>query len=97
MECLTFVVGQTILYIAQYAMCGISKPDQWQAAQALYGVGTLAANVVNAFYAATFPSIVHNLPKVVESEQKVATGEKTYVSICQLDLDLNCTTLTYTV
>jgi hypothetical protein len=29
-----FTVGQCVLYICQFAMCGISKPEQWQAAQA---------------------------------------------------------------
>jgi hypothetical protein len=35
------VVGQGILYISQFAMCGMSKPSQWQTAQALYVVGSL--------------------------------------------------------
>jgi hypothetical protein len=30
-----------VLYICQFAMCGISEPDQWQAAQALYVIGSL--------------------------------------------------------
>lgn len=36
-----FTVAQSILYICQFAMCGISKPDQWQTAQALYVVGLI--------------------------------------------------------
>lgn len=68
------IVGQTILYICQFAMCGISRPGQWESAQALFVVGSLAANVVNAFYAATFPSLVRDLPRVIESEEKVRLG-----------------------
>jgi hypothetical protein len=34
----------------------------------------LAANIVNAFYAATFPSLVRDLPKLIESEDKVKAG-----------------------
>lgn len=68
------IVGQTILYICQFSMIGISKPGQWEAAQALYVIGSLAANIVNAFYAATFPSLVRDLPKIIESEDKVKAG-----------------------
>lgn len=63
-------------------MCGISKADQWQAAQALYVAGSLAANIATAFYTATFPSLVHNLPKILESEQQVRDGTKSYVVVC---------------
>ena len=55
-------------------MTGISKPGQWEAAQALFVIGSLAANIVNAFYAATFPSLVRDLPKLIESEDKVKAG-----------------------
>lgn len=66
-----------MLYICQFALCGINKADQWQAAQALWVVGSLAANIVTAFYQATFPGIVRNLPKLVESEKEVQAGTKT--------------------
>jgi|SRR5687767_9535425 hypothetical protein len=55
-------------------MCGISRPGQWESAQALYVVGSLAANIVNSFYAATFPSLVRDLPKIIESEENVRLG-----------------------
>ena len=55
-------------------MTGISKPGQWEAAQTLFVIGSLAANIVNAFYAATFPSLVRDLPKLIESEDKVKAG-----------------------
>lgn len=57
-------------------MCGISRPDQWQAAQALQTLGSLATNIVTAFYAATFPGLIYNLPKIVQSEQEVKSGQK---------------------
>ena len=66
-------------------MCGISKPDQWEGAQALYVVGSLAANVVNAFYAATFPSLVRDLPKVIESEESVRLGTQSAEEHNKLD------------
>jgi hypothetical protein len=69
-----FLVGQTILYICQFSMTAISKPGQWEAAQALFVIGSLAANIVNAFYAATFPGLVRDLPKLIESEDKVKAG-----------------------
>jgi hypothetical protein len=34
-------VFQSISYICQFAMCGIKSADQWQAAQALYVIGSL--------------------------------------------------------
>jgi MFS-type transporter involved in bile tolerance (Atg22 family) len=68
------IIGQTILYICQFSLCGISKPSQWESAQALFVLGSLAANVVNAFYAATFPSLVRDLPKLIESEDRVKAG-----------------------
>ena len=69
-------------------MCGLSKPGQWEIAQALYVLGSIcelrvsvcaddpAANVVGAFYAATYPGIVRDLPKVVQSEEDVRAGRK---------------------
>lgn len=36
-----------------------------------------AQNVVAAFYQATFPSLVRDLPKMVKSEEEVAAGLKT--------------------
>jgi hypothetical protein len=39
----------------------------------------IATNVVTAFYAATFPSLVHDLPKLIESEQEVQAGTKSSV------------------
>lgn len=74
------ITAQVVLYICQFAMCGINKAEQWQAAQALFVVGSLAANIATAFYTATFPSLVHNLPKILKSEQDVKNGLKTYVS-----------------
>ncbi|KAL2213234.1 autophagy protein [Sarocladium strictum] len=68
------IIGQTILYICQFSMTAISKPGQWEAAQALFVIGSLAANIVNAFYAATFPGLVRDLPKLIESEDKVKAG-----------------------
>ncbi|EGX93234.1 autophagy protein (Atg22), putative [Cordyceps militaris CM01] len=78
-------VAQSVLYISQFAMCGISKADQWQAAQALYVAGSLAANIATAFYTATFPSLVHNLPKILESEQQVRDGTKSPEEHAELD------------
>ncbi|KAJ4158546.1 uncharacterized protein LMH87_009068 [Akanthomyces muscarius] len=79
------ITAQCILYICQFAMCGINKPEQWQAAQALYVVGSLAANIATAFYTATFPSLVHNLPKVLKSEQEVRDGSKSAEEHAELD------------
>ena len=74
-------------------MCGLSKASQWNAAQALYVVGSLcefdtvemvnfseclvAANIVTAFYAATFPGLVRDLPQLIQSEQEVTARTKT--------------------
>ncbi|PMD45611.1 autophagy protein, partial [Hyaloscypha variabilis F] len=79
------IIGQCVLYICQFAMCGISKPEQWQAAQALYVIGSVAANVVTAFYAATFPSLVRDLPKLLESEKEVQEGTKSPEAHGELD------------
>ncbi|OAA59477.1 Major facilitator superfamily domain, general substrate transporter [Cordyceps fumosorosea ARSEF 2679] len=79
------IIAQSILYICQFAMCGINQPGQWQAAQALYVIGSLAANIATAFYTATFPSLVHNLPKVLKSEQDVRDGVKSPEEHAELD------------
>ncbi|KAM3440959.1 hypothetical protein NHJ13734_003023 [Beauveria thailandica] len=79
------IIAQSLLYVCQFAMCGINQPGQWQAAQALYVVGSLAANIATAFYTATFPSLVHNLPKVLESEQQVRDGVKSPEEHAELD------------
>jgi hypothetical protein len=34
-------VFQAVLCICQFAMCGLSRAGQWQAAQALYVIGSL--------------------------------------------------------
>lgn len=79
------IVGQTIVYICQFCMCAISKPSQWEGAQALFVVGSLALNIVNSFYAATFPSIVRDLPKMIESEEKVKAGTESPEAHNKLD------------
>lgn len=79
------IFWQIILYICQFAMCGISEPSQWQTAQALYVVGNLATNVVTAFYAATFPGLVRDLPILMKSEQEVREGTKTAEEHSKLD------------
>lgn len=70
------ILFQTLLYITQLAMCGISRAGEWQVALALYGIGSVATNIVTAFYSAEFPAIVHDLPKMIESEQEVHAGMK---------------------
>lgn len=39
--CLTTSVFQVILQACQFAMCGLSKPGQWEIAQALYVLGSI--------------------------------------------------------
>ena len=39
-----------------------------------------ASNIVGAFYSATFPGLVRDLPKLIQSEQEVLSGEKRSVS-----------------
>ncbi|KAH8894151.1 putative autophagy protein [Thozetella sp. PMI_491] len=79
------IIAQTILYICQFAMCGMSRPDQWQSAQVLYVIGSLAANVATAFYAATFPGLVRDLPELIQSEHDVAEGAKSPADHEKLD------------
>ncbi|KXL42006.1 MAG: hypothetical protein FE78DRAFT_155351 [Acidomyces sp. 'richmondensis'] len=81
----SLLIFQTVLYITQFAMIGMSKPDQWAAAQALYVVGSLSANIVTAFYAATFPGLVRDLPKIIKSEQEVKAGVKSAEDHAELD------------
>lgn len=35
------IIGETILYIMQFSMCGIQRSSQWEIAQAFYVVGSL--------------------------------------------------------
>ena len=44
------IITEGLLYAAQYALTGISKPSQWQAANAIYIIGVLLQNICNAFY-----------------------------------------------
>lgn len=76
---------QCVLYICQFAMIGISRPSQWVSAQALYVLGTLATNLVTAFYTATFPGLVRDLPVLIQSEQDVKEGTKTPEEHAKLD------------
>lgn len=39
----------------------------------------VATNLVTAFYTATFPGLVRDLPKLIQSEQEVKEGTKTSV------------------
>lgn len=57
-------------------MCGLSRPSQWQIANALFVLGSLANNTVTTFYAATFPGIARDLPKLIQSEHDVKAGLK---------------------
>ncbi|KAL1411607.1 hypothetical protein Q8F55_002571 [Vanrija albida] len=79
------IVAQSILYICQFAMCGMSKPSQWQAANALYVLGSIAANIATTFYAATFPSIARDLPELIQSEEDVKAGLKSPEEHAELD------------
>lgn len=78
-------VFQIILYVCQFSMCGLSQPGQWPAANALYVLGSLATNVVTAFYAATFPALVRDLPKMIQSERDVQVGAKSPEAHAELD------------
>ena len=61
----SFIVSQTVLYIAQFAMCGISRPDQWQAAQALYVVGSLGQFITQFQVATTVPPLTCKQPRTL--------------------------------
>jgi hypothetical protein len=41
----------------------------------------VAANIVSAFYAATFPGLVRDLPRLIQSENDVAAGTKSCVPV----------------
>lgn len=65
---------------------GLTGPDQWQAANALYVLGNLALNVSNTFYWAAFPGLVRDLPKMVQSEEDVLAGRKSPEAHAELDM-----------
>jgi hypothetical protein len=79
------IIFSIIVYLVSFALCGISKPSQWQGAQALYVIGSLATNVVGSFFQGAFPGIVRDLPKLIESEQAVINGEKSAEDHAKLD------------
>lgn len=84
-------------YFCQFSMVPLVKPAYWVGATVCYVVGVygacpfrlecddtdcvLAMNMVIAFYAATFPGIVEDLPEVKASEQDVMTGAREYVQL----------------
>ena len=79
------IIFSILVDIVSVAMCGISKPSIWQAAQALYVLGSLATNVVAAFFHGAFPGIVRDLPKIIESERQVLQGRKSAEDHAKLD------------
>ncbi|ORX40335.1 putative autophagy protein [Kockovaella imperatae] len=68
--------AQIVLWIMQFALVGIKEPKDWQIANGIYLVGNLAANISVAFYQATFPSLVRDLPTIIQSENEVRQGVK---------------------
>ena len=70
------VVTQIILVITSFGLIGVKNPSQWIVAEFLVIIGTVANNLTLAFYAAAFPSIVQDLPRVRESEREMLAGEK---------------------
>jgi hypothetical protein len=65
-----------MLYLCQFAISVINKPEQWWGAQCCYVAGIVAMNMMVAFYAATFPGIVQDLPEVIQSEKEVLEGTR---------------------
>jgi hypothetical protein len=63
-----------LLYCCQFSISALNKPEQWIGAQVCYVVGVYAMNMVIAFYAATFPGLVQDLPEVIKSEDGVLDG-----------------------
>ena len=74
-------------------MIGIKHKSQWALANGIWIVGRaftyfdrwnvllicadLAQNVFTAYYFATYPGLVRDLPRMIQSEQDVAAGVKT--------------------
>jgi hypothetical protein len=55
-------------------------------ASGFYVLGYLAVNVTGAFYQASFPMLVRDLPKVIESERQVMEGTKDPKEHATLDM-----------
>lgn len=76
---LILIVAWSVMTACQLGMIGLSTPEQWQIGNGLWIVGQLAFNIMTAFYQATFPNLVRDMPKLLESEQQVRTGMKSCV------------------
>ncbi|ORX37289.1 autophagy protein [Kockovaella imperatae] len=77
----TFILCATTLGFA-----GLKNGSDWQVANFLYILGSVALNVANSFYFAIFPGLVRDLPKMIESEQAVLNGTRRPEEHARLDM-----------
>ena len=75
-----------IVYVCTFGIIAAKEPSQWQIAQVFVTLGQLSLNIAVAFFQATFPGIVRNLPKVAASEEQVLRGEKSAEEHNKLDM-----------
>ncbi|ORY26764.1 putative autophagy protein [Naematelia encephala] len=79
------ISAEVVTWGAEFGMIGIKEKSQWAIANGIWIVGSLSLNIAQAFYQATFPSLVRDLPKMIRSEQDVMAGLKTPEEHAELD------------
>ncbi|ORX34854.1 autophagy protein [Kockovaella imperatae] len=68
--------AEVITWGCEFGMMSIKDVSQWQTANVLWALGGIALTIVGAFYQATYPSMVRDLPKMIQSEEDVLHGLK---------------------
>lgn len=80
------IVWTIIGCACSFAFFALTQPDQWTIATGFYIAAYVALNVTGAFYQAPFPTLVRDLPKMVESERMVLAGTKSPEEHAVLDM-----------
>ena len=64
------IVLSVICWIAEYGFMGITKPDQWPTAMALFIISYIAYGATLVFYAAIFPRLARYMPEVRKAREE---------------------------
>ena len=70
------IVLTVICWIFQYGFMGISRPEQWPAAMALFIISYIAYGATLVFYAAIFPRLARYMPEVRKAREEGLKGGK---------------------
>lgn len=64
-----------VCWALQYGMMAVRQPSQWPAAMGLYVVSYVAYGATLVFYAAVFPRLARQMPRVREARDELREGK----------------------